>query len=134
MMRDIYRRAHRVFCWLGEGDIDTDWVIPLLRDASFGSHVKTTARGTDAVPAASIVRATAVTIQDICMRSWWARLWVVQEVMLATQDPIFIAGGESILWSEYLGNYMSVFEDLCIIYRLSFLHRQGRGLGPPTRN
>lgn len=111
MMRDIYRRAHRVFCWLGEGDFDTDWVMPLLRDETFRSHVKTAAWETDTVPAASIVRATAVTIQDICMRSWWARLWVVQEVMLATRDPIFVTGCEYISWSEY----MSVFEDLWLL-------------------
>lgn len=31
MMGDIYRRAHRVFSWLGEGDPDTDWLVPMIR-------------------------------------------------------------------------------------------------------
>lgn len=37
MMGDIYLGAHRVLAWLGEGDVDTYWLVPSLRDRLSGS-------------------------------------------------------------------------------------------------
>lgn len=103
MMGEIYRSAARVFPWLGEGDDDTDWLIPLLRDPDFCTEVAQKADQVDEIaPGSIIARAAAVAEEDLGRRSWFSRLWIVQEVMLANRDPILIIGSERIHWSEYV--------------------------------
>lgn len=108
MMADIYRQADRVLCWLGEGDVDTDWLVPLLRDDKFRKEVEQSDLPTNFAPGMVIVRAVAIASQDLWRRCWWGRLWVTQEIMLAKRDPILVVGRETIAWSEYV----LVFEHL----------------------
>lgn len=109
MMGEIYRSAARVLPWLGEGDDDTDWLIPLLRDPDFCTEVAQKADQVDEVaPGSDITHAAAVAVEDLGRRSWFSRLWIVQEVMLAKRDPILVIGSERIHWSEYV----TVFDHL----------------------
>lgn len=106
IMGEIYQRAARVLPWLGEGDDDTDWLIPLLRDPDFRTEVAQKANQVDDVaPGSIIIRAVVVSFEDLCRRSWWSRLWVVQEIMLAKRDPILVVGSERFPWSEYVTSF-----------------------------
>lgn len=96
MMGEIYRRAHRVFPWLGEGDPDTDWLIPMLRRDNKTQWTRVFAKRDDL-----IFRSVATIIKDISRRAWWSRFWIIQELLLAQQDPILVVGQESITWSDY---------------------------------
>lgn len=102
MMGDIYRKAHRVLAWLGEGDVDTDWLVPLLRDKAFRGQAEKADLEDDFSPGADIVRAAAISKHDLCSRAWWGRLWVSQEVILAKWDPILLIGREYVPWSDYV--------------------------------
>lgn len=102
MMGDIYRRANRVLAWLGSGDTDTDWLVPLLRSQEFRDEIQNLDRQGSSTPGLDIVRAAAVSMEDLCRRTWWGRLWVSQEIILANQDSILIIGREHVLWSEYI--------------------------------
>ncbi|KAK2599717.1 hypothetical protein N8I77_011449 [Diaporthe amygdali] len=109
MMGQIYEGAARVLPWLGEGNVDTDWLLPLLRDVDFCAEAAQQAKQVDGpAPGPLIIRAVAISMDDLCRRSWWSRLWVVQEIMLAKRDPIILIGSGSVPWSEYV----TVFQNL----------------------
>lgn len=113
MMGDIYRRAHRVLAWLGEGSADTDWVLPRFRYGTLRRQIADIVdQGMMFIPPVDILRAAATAFKDLCCRAWWGRLWVVQELLLAKQDPILVVGRESVAWSVYI----PIFEDLLRIY------------------
>lgn len=101
MMGDIYRRAHRVLAWLGEGDSDTDWLVPLLGDRGFREQVKKADMEADFAPGAVVVRAAVILMYDLFRRAWWERLWVSQEIILAEQDPVLLFGSKFISWADY---------------------------------
>lgn len=109
MMGDIFRRAYRVLPWLGEGDIDTDWLIPLIKDVGFRKEVEQADLVVNFAPGRVLVRAVAVAMEDLCSRSWWSRLWVVQEIMLGKRDPILVIGRESVAWSSHVLMFKLVF-------------------------
>lgn len=101
MMGDIYRRAHRVLAWLGEGDSDTDWLVPLLGDRGFREQVKKADMEADFAPGAVVVRAAVILMYDLFRRAWWERLWVSQEIILAEQDPVLLFGSKHVSWANY---------------------------------
>ena len=88
-MRHIYAKAARVIVWLGEGDEETDKVIELLAkskvieidDNTWGDHLPG--------------------LMKLFRSSWWSRIWVFQEVIVAAQAPLVMCGSAEISWEDF---------------------------------
>ena len=90
-MRAIYSQAGSVLVWLGEVGSHTDEVMEYLADFSDSSY-----RWLDTPPSDTQLDA----IKDIVTRPWWSRMWVIQEVVTAAQEPIVGCGEEWISWDK----------------------------------
>lgn len=100
LMGRIYRQASRVLLWIGEGDELSDHAFDRMNDATFRAscgELKTTSR----VPTLDEVRVKIIIERNLEARRYWTRTWILQEVVLATQDPVLLCGSRRIFWSWY---------------------------------
>lgn len=103
MMRDVYRKAHRVVSYLGDGDFDTDWALEKFRQDDFWLNLQRASDlGSSSDHRTEIIRASVIMARDLAERVYWSRVWIIQEVMLATQDPVLVCGSQTLVWSEYI--------------------------------
>ncbi|PVH91930.1 HET-domain-containing protein [Periconia macrospinosa] len=84
MMGNIYKGAEQVIVWLGPAKDDSDFVMDMFADT------RSLARGLDGFQKTQFKAFTA-----LCQRSYWRRVWVVQEMFLA-QRWIVHCGSKSI--------------------------------------
>lgn len=82
MMGNIYSRAHCVVAWLGSAANESDLAMDRLRSASKWEHPKDNSHGLNAQ-------------LDLLKRSYWQRLWIVQEMALARK--LFLLCGQSVV-------------------------------------
>ncbi|KAH7077390.1 hypothetical protein FB567DRAFT_608505 [Paraphoma chrysanthemicola] len=52
--------------------------------------------------AEAIAMMRALFTTTINFQEWWARAWVVQEVVLARKDPVVLVGGYAVMWSHFV--------------------------------
>lgn len=100
LMRRIYRQASRVLLWIGEGDDLSDHAFDRIDDATFRAscrELKTNSRA----PSLDEIRVKIIVERNIENRRYWTRTWTLQEVVLATQDPVMLCGSRRIFWSWY---------------------------------
>lgn len=110
-MVDIYAEATRVVVWLGpESDdsavaidcinriashIEVDWLKQTMRPRGEGSC---TWADRKAFLPFDVSQMTAITM--FLSRPWFERIWIWQEIRLASQEAIAICGRRSILWQS----------------------------------
>lgn len=100
MMRDIYSLADRVVIWLGEGNADSDWAMERFSDHSFRDSLPSL--GTDPRRLTDDqVKASMILGRNLGRRPWWTRIWVLQEMVLASKDPVLVCGAKDMLWAWY---------------------------------
>lgn len=98
IMRDIYRKAHRVISYLGDGDVDTDRALEKFRRDEFWLELQRASDlGSSPDHRTEVIRASIIMARDLA-----ERVWIIQEVMLAAQDPILVCGSQTLVWSEYI--------------------------------
>lgn len=100
LMRRIYRQASRVLLWIGEGDKFSDYAFDRIDDETFRTscaELKTVSRE----PTLDEVRVKIMIQRNVSRRRYWTRTWTLQEVVLATQDPVMLCGSRRIFWSWY---------------------------------
>lgn len=92
MMADIYRFPKEVYCWLGpEGD-DSSWLLEQLKPAHHD-------------PATWVTRLPfapgrlALAARALLSRTYWTRLWTVQEIVLGPRAILF-CGAKTLLWGN----------------------------------
>ncbi|KAI1398800.1 HET-domain-containing protein [Hypoxylon fuscum] len=114
-MKDIYSKANRVLIWLGEERDESDKGIEVASDIAHACHQYTSKGGS----------LETVTFNDelaqkffgkfrdpsefprlsafakIIGRLWFTRVWVVQELALATEATVF-CGNSSISWTDLM--------------------------------
>ena len=90
MMRDIYRSAFQVLVWLGKSDKEIRRTIDFLRQKKT-FQMLTEDELAPFVPG----------LKKIFKRSWWSRIWVVQEVLVATQPPLLGSGHTWLPWDDF---------------------------------
>lgn len=101
LMGRIFRGASRVLLWIGEGDQFSDYVLDRMNDETFRAscgELKATSR----TPTLDEVRIKIIIDNKLEKRPYWTRLWILQEVVLATEDPIIVCGSRRLLWSWYM--------------------------------
>ncbi|KAL8902917.1 MAG: hypothetical protein Q9207_004285 [Kuettlingeria erythrocarpa] len=113
MMRDIYKNATRVLVWLGESDKDIRKAMALLQraDGVKGSlplhpiaakyHDRLRQREDEGTEgdvrnhySNKNIGPFAHGLEKIFKKPWWFRLWVVQEVLVASHPPLVGCGRE----------------------------------------
>lgn len=115
-MRRIYSRASMVLSWLGLENDTTSAAFTLLQQAgakNFRGTVLKTSNSTYAEYSETQWNALA----DLCDRPYWKRVWIVQEIGLAT-DLQVVCGILSAPW-EYLSTICAMLEDPLIRDSLS---------------
>lgn len=100
LMRRIYRQASRVLLWIGEGDELSNYACDRIDDETFRAscaELKTNSRE----PTLDEIRVKIIVQRNINSRRYWTRTWTLQEVVLATQDPVMLCGSRRLFWSWY---------------------------------
>ena len=98
-MANIYRNAAGVLIWLGPAADNSDWLIGFLNDVD-GERYSEMSRV--AVVAEKLKeRALFVTaMPSLCRRSYWQRIWIIQEITLAKRRTIF-CGSKCLAWEKW---------------------------------
>lgn len=89
-MRTIYEFASRVVIWLGKSSDDSDLAMDLIADIhQVGPHAYK----------ASLEDAKSwEALGMLYRRSWWSRIWVLQETAVGLEDPIVVVGHKWLSW------------------------------------
>ena len=90
LMDSIYRRAEKVIVWLGKGSPQ----LHLSRAAAF--------RVIRNVDSASPVEIDSIrdSVKDLISARWWSRVWIVQEIALAT-SVVVRSGPNEVSWDAF---------------------------------
>ncbi|KAK4220815.1 heterokaryon incompatibility protein-domain-containing protein [Podospora fimiseda] len=110
-MRNIYRHASRVVVWLGPACSTSALALEKLEE--LGCQVEVTPR-CEFLPAPGCKKpqwydpslelphhkdkVVLEAIEKLCNRSWFKRVWIIQEILLAGPDSIIQCGSDSISW------------------------------------
>ncbi|KAI0551240.1 heterokaryon incompatibility protein-domain-containing protein [Xylaria curta] len=111
-MSEIYRQASRVVVWLGSGDHSSSLAIRTLD--YLGRQVVTTKNNwmfctpdseepwwCEANCKLPYNEETWKAIGELLTRSWFTRVWVIQEIQLANHHAVIQCGTEEISWSNF---------------------------------
>ncbi|KAH8749589.1 hypothetical protein F5882DRAFT_310755, partial [Hyaloscypha sp. PMI_1271] len=85
-MYRIYSSVSRVLIWLGMADEDSDYALENLE----GSNRPTIQEKYDGL---DIIR-----IGKLFHRSWWFRMWTLQEALAASSESLVLCGNKSASW------------------------------------
>ncbi|KAK4210799.1 heterokaryon incompatibility protein-domain-containing protein [Rhypophila decipiens] len=91
-MGDIFALATRAVVWLGPASETSSLAFSVLRN--YGGQVVPP-------PPEDCDKGTWQVIEDLCQRSWFHRLWVLQEIQLANTSSILQCGEDSIPWPVF---------------------------------
>lgn len=91
-MRDIYSGAEEVIVWLGPSDEDLDSAVAYI-------HTFYEFRDMKNQPIAGF--------KKLYRNPWWTRMWVVQEVCLAKEHPIFHVGHHELDWWDTVDDILA---------------------------
>ena len=94
VMAQIYQSARQVLVWLGPAYDQSDLAMRRL------SKVKTWKQDFWSKPEASALR-------SLLQRPYWERLWVFQELVLAT-DVVILCGSKSVPWNSFANFVLGV--------------------------
>lgn len=99
-MGDIYSQATRVVAWIGQGNYESRYAYDFLSDLnSISPEIYCPAEG---LCQPGQHRGKWQALSRLCRRSYWSRLWIIQEVLLAS-DLHIQCGPLSFRW-EALSN------------------------------
>ncbi|KAH8649427.1 heterokaryon incompatibility protein-domain-containing protein [Tricladium varicosporioides] len=97
MMSDVYIGAKLVVIWLGEGSEETDQGFDLISIAAKKGEVT------------EIVSRDLFSFYfELVKIEWFTRLWTVQELVLASQDPLVVCGFKWTTWSTIVKAWKKV--------------------------
>jgi hypothetical protein len=120
IMHKIYRRASTVMAWLGEKDDNSDLVFDAFE--AFPKGIETHwSPGVDPILRKVVENCEySLDVRDLFQRSWWQRVWVVQESALGTTF-VFACGQRQIPWDLLRLGMESYFKHLLsCCYNLRF--------------
>ncbi|GLB07759.1 hypothetical protein AtubIFM57258_003124 [Aspergillus tubingensis] len=92
LMRRIFAEASRVLIWLGPGDEDTDKAIAVLAQKAEDQNQTSSVK--------DLLRPVLPGLEKIFTRSWWSRMWVYEEAVVASRCPLVICGQSQIEWTS----------------------------------
>ena len=97
-MGGIYGNATRALVWLGKSNQESSLAFSVLsktgEDSDWASYSDTSIL---CPPASEKGTLKLKAIQSICYRQYWTRLWIIQEILMAT-DISLCCGDETLPW------------------------------------
>ena len=92
LMTKIYSKASCVIVWLGDSHVS--WISndPPSEPRAFDSYQ-------ESLLSDHKLRSLQYTLENSSPK-WWDRVWILQEVIVATSDPVFMLGQYTISWQE----------------------------------
>ncbi|RYP41999.1 hypothetical protein DL767_000630 [Monosporascus sp. MG133] len=108
MMRDIYASAERVIIWLGEEEDDETDVFDSLPLLATQSHRQDIDAKLDQHLVDLMGRCAGFFFGLADRRPWFSRVWIIQELAMARQDPLVVCGRKSVCWSTLVKAWSSV--------------------------
>ncbi|KAM0512083.1 hypothetical protein ACHAPE_009231 [Trichoderma viride] len=92
-MGDIYRQAQVVLVWLGPATSESDAIFNMCETQIVSAEG-------DALAAISWEGGVGDALETIYQRSYWTRLWIIQELLLA-RSIVFFCGPKLTTWSVF---------------------------------
>ncbi|KAL5383891.1 hypothetical protein DPSP01_005690 [Paraphaeosphaeria sporulosa] len=102
-MPKIYGGAREVIAWIGPGDSITDAAMRYIRNQP-STFLRAVAEGTAEARLESFentFRDVAFCVRDIFNKSYWGRLWILQELAMA-QNTTIVCGNEELPWKTFI--------------------------------
>ena len=103
-MGDIYRNAHRTLIWLGEEEDNSDLAFSYLchwSDVGLEAVNKGFGEAFRQLDPMLLDPHGCKAMEDLFMRPWWRRIWVIQEVLLS-DSILLLCGNRRCSWARYL--------------------------------
>jgi hypothetical protein len=88
LMKDIYSSAERVLIWLGSEQQGDAYAVACIRNNEVSGPVE---------HLLGLIRS----VESICRRPWFGRVWVAQELALSQRDPVIYIGTTTVPWSQF---------------------------------
>lgn len=101
LMGQIYRQATRVLMWLGDAEGHADWAMKYISDPDFYLFISALEK-TRKAPTADEIKLKLIMQEDLEKRAYWTRVWIGQELVLASNDPLVLCGRYCVPWSHYV--------------------------------
>lgn len=98
-MRRIYQKAHCVIVWLGEQGLQSDLAIDLAQGLN-KANIHALAMDPTELK-------TWKGLMSIFQRSWWKRVWVIQEVV-CSNSILLLCGHKAIEWERFKAATVSI--------------------------
>ena len=116
-MRDIYSRAWAVVAWLGEErNYSHDAFNLLQRFADMTEESSLQAFGELRLPTILLFGKCFYGLNELMMRPYWSRLWIVQELVLGASSTILCCGDRRMRWNTFCDSINVLFRaDMWII-------------------
>ena len=120
MMRDIYAGAAEVVIWLGEGDEESDGAFGGLEDVGDGESWVWKGGGGEDDGDEDVKRKILkmhcgsffFTLMD--RRPWFSRVWILQELGMARNDPVVVCGWKRASWTVLVAAWEKIADDLLL--------------------
>ncbi|KAL2075087.1 hypothetical protein VTL71DRAFT_29 [Oculimacula yallundae] len=113
-MRVIYGNARAVVAWLGPSDDDSGQAIDLIEQLcvawSKGSGQELEERLRQDPEYLGLGNWQA--LHDLMLRQYWARLWIIQEIVLGSLSAVVYCGNRCVEWSRFCQAIGFLFEFL----------------------
>ncbi|KAG4428894.1 hypothetical protein IFR05_015623 [Cadophora sp. M221] len=97
MMGEVYTSAKPVLVWLGEADEGSDEAFALLPSVLTDNNVQD-----------GISQKLFSFYMQLMDRDWFTRLWTIQELVLASQDPLVGCGHTWTTWSTLFSAWQKI--------------------------
>ncbi|KAF5577137.1 heterokaryon incompatibility het-6 [Fusarium pseudocircinatum] len=96
LMARIYKNASQVLVHLGQGTPDSDAAMRCIREIDEPSNDD----GYGAVEASAIIPQNQMSVTNLFKRSWFFRVWVLQEITFAQQATV-VCGDYQLNWESF---------------------------------
>ena len=113
LMFEVYTLATKVWCWLGAGNLGSDWLFEQFSLPAFWSNNPNLDIARGQIPPTKIILATKY-LNDMVLREYWDRLWVVQEIFMA-KEILVCCGDHETKW-QHLTKFISQGNEFLHLY------------------
>ncbi|KAK4170056.1 HET-domain-containing protein [Cladorrhinum sp. PSN259] len=127
MMREIYASAERVFIWLGEDDDSSVGVFEMIQEVATISESDGSGNDEKKERRLHLMRKCSDFFFGLAnSRPWFSRVWILQELAMAQQDPLVVCGWRSVSWSVLMSVWKAIAREVFSeIGMVRFLDRPG---------
>lgn len=101
-MGDLYAQAEEVLVWLGPGTAESDFIFDMCSDPAATSSTAESKPGEEKrrIEDLNFNEPDGEALDLVYQRSYWTRLWIIQELFLARKIVLF-CGSKSTTWSVF---------------------------------